>query len=149
MKTEPKVYVVQGQEIFHASLSCRDLRERTYEGISWCLARNAHFSRVRPCPSCSSELLAVLRARYGSMPSGERASRGYPRLWPLTPADLGDDEAPEFELPYGPARELDDPRFSNSSALDWGTSTYGQDPNEYLGDVVDDDNDWRGHGASR
>lgn len=55
----------------------------------------------------------------------------------------GDDngESPVF---YGAPDDLEDPRFSTRSSLDWGTASYGQDPDEFLGGPTDDDNDWRG-----
>lgn len=141
-----RVYIIQGRETFHAALTCPEVQRSQEDGISWCLALDAHFSRLRPCSVCGAELSASLKAHWGSSASGEKASRGLPDMRTLAPAAAGDADPAELAVPYGPAVDLDDPRFSNSSALGWGTSNFGQDPDEYLGNPTEDDNDWRGHG---
>lgn len=142
-----KVYIIQGKELFHATLACPEVQGSRDDGIAWCLGRDAHFSRLRACGVCGVELLASLKAQWGALASGEKAARGLPDMQSWAPAAARDADVADPDVPYGPAVDLDDPRFSNASALGWGTSTFGQDPNEYLGNATDDDNDWRGHGV--
>jgi len=59
--------------------------------------------------------------------------------------DVGPDSGKQdAKTVYGSPDDLDDPRFSTRSSLDWGTASYGQDPDEFLGGPTDDDSDWRG-----
>lgn len=151
MPQSRQVYVSQGGTLFHASLNCDDLRRCQEEGVSWCSAREAHLSRLQPCSCCTAELLAQLKVVVGSPTSGEKRSRGLPNLRTLIAASMHSDGTSEHEAqgaPYGAAEDLDDPRFNNASALGWGTHTYGQDPQEYLGNPTEDDNDWRGMGRT-
>lgn len=72
-----------------------------------------------------------------------------PRLYPIDgrpdPADNADNaDQLASGASYGSPEGTDDPRFSTASSTGWGTSFYGQNPDEYLGGPTDDDNDWRG-----
>jgi hypothetical protein len=51
----------------------------------------------------------------------------------------GNDKAP----PYGAPEDLDDPRFQARATTGWGTASFAADPDEFLGEVTDDDHDWR------
>ena len=55
-----------------------------------------------------------------------------PDMKALTPAALEGDSASVADIHYGPASDADDPRFTNTSALGWGTSNFGQDPEEFM-----------------
>jgi hypothetical protein len=146
--TVEQVYVVEGADIYHASADCDVLQRRAREGVAWCSARDAHFSRLRPCAECAQGLDAVLKRRHGSLASGEKAARGLPEFRTHRPATAVTDaeDADDVRVPYGPPEDLDDPRFRNTSAVGWGTATFGQDPEEFLGSSTDDDHDWRGAG---
>lgn len=133
-------------EEFHATLSC----ERAQRARTWCGASAAHRSRLRPCRCCASELGRELAVRLGSIPSGARRSLGLPKLHPIKGrSETGEssESGGEVDVFYGAPESLDDPRFNARSVVDWGTAAYGQDPDEFLGDLTDDDNDWRGGGS--
>jgi hypothetical protein len=53
-----------------------------------------------------------------------------------------------LQVPYGEPDGPDDVRFSVHSAAGWGTNAYGQNPDEFLGEPTEDDNDWI-RGSSR
>lgn len=46
-------------------------------------------------------------------------------------------------MTYGAPASADDPRFTVRSAVGWGTASFGQHPDEYVGSDTDDDHDWR------
>lgn len=141
MSYEP-VFVDTKAETFHATLACAAARTARH----WCAAASAHRSRLRPCTKCGTELGKELTKTLGSIPSGARRGMGLPRLMPLE--GRAEDAGPEADRDaatfYGAPEDLEDPRFSTRSSLDWGTASYGQDPDEFLGGPTDDDNDWRG-----
>ena len=138
-----RVFVDAKAEVFHASLSCTQASRARH----WCAAASAHKSRLKPCPACGVQLGRELSSTLGSIPSGARRSLGLPRLIPIegrAETEGGGDDNGESPVFYGAPDDLEDPRFSTRSSLDWGTASYGQDPDEFLGGPTDDDNDWRG-----
>jgi hypothetical protein len=54
------------------------------------------------------------------------------------------DDPDAHPMPYGAARSPDDTRPAHRSAGGWGTSSFGQDPDEFLSETTEDDHDWRG-----
>jgi len=138
-----RVFVDAKAEVFHASLGCRQAARARH----WCAAASAHRSRLAPCRGCGVELGRELAKTLGNIPSGARRGLGLPRLMPIegrAENEGGSSGERESQVPYGAPDDLEDPRFSTRSSLDWGTASYGQDPNEFLGGPTDDDNDWRG-----
>jgi hypothetical protein len=102
-------------------------------------------SSLEPCSACAEDLFALLRGRIGAIPSGDRRRRGLPALRPLLPESSADEVLPEHpDVPYGAPQDNDDVRFEVRSPADWGTRSFGQNPEEFLGEGTDDDNDWRG-----
>ena len=155
-RSTTRVFVLQGSECYHADPDCESLRpprgdDELGGSVGWCLASAAHRSCLRPCSSCATALGAELKAFWGSIPSGERHRLGLPSLHPSPhhplPASSGLNAAidvdPEAAAPYGPAEDLDDPRFVARTSAGWGMAAYGQDPDEFLGSTIDDDHDWR------
>ncbi len=145
MGRERRVFVGT-DEVFHATLSCA----RAKGSRTWCDSSAAHRSRLKPCDRCARELARELAASLGSIPSGARRSLGLPKLNPIegrAESDGSSDDERDADLYYGTPESLEDPRFANRSLLDWGTASYGQDPDEFLGGPTDDDNDWRGGGS--
>ncbi len=142
MNANQTVFVDSRTEQFHAVLNCPHAKTATH----WCSATEAHRSRLRACQQCARTLALDLARTHGSIPSGARKGLGLPKLNPVPgasePDQSGDDA--EAALFYGAPGSLDDPRFANRSTADWGTASYGQDPDEFLGGPTDDDNDWRG-----
>lgn len=138
-----QVFVDSKAEIYHASLSC----PRAASARHWCAAASAHKSRLAACRTCGVELGKELSTTLGSIPSGARRGLGLPRLTPIQgrAENVGpDSEKQDATTFYGSPDDPEDPRFSTRSNLDWGTRSYGQDPDEFLGGPTDDDNDWRG-----
>jgi hypothetical protein len=62
--------------------------------------------------------------------------------------DVNDDsdDVDDRPMPYGAATGCDDTRLAHRSAAGWGTSSFGQDSDEFLSETTDDDHDWRGAG---
>lgn len=156
------VYVLGDGTTYHLDQQCRrGLTDRTGggAGISACSAGAAHRSCLRPCPTCATDLAKVLTQTLGAIPSGERRRRSRPTLQPLRgTAPALDARGSRFtarsggtvveaDTPYGAPIAADDLRFANQSNAGWGTASYGQNVDEFLGEGTDDDNDWRG--ASR
>jgi hypothetical protein len=140
MSVDRRVFVDVSRERFHASSNC-------VNGIRhWCAAAAAYRSRLEPCPKCASGLVKELKAQLGSIPSGAKKGLALPRLQTIRGRAESDQPDLEdiYEFHYGAPDSLDDPRFSARSQLDWGTASFGQDPDEFLGGPTDDDNDWRG-----
>jgi hypothetical protein len=142
------VYVAfEASDLYHGDSNCPRLGAHAAFGIGRCLSDDAHASALNPCPECAAGISEELRLHHGVIASGERRRRGRPRLVPISPAMSGDEEASEGGVPYGAPQDEGDIRFSNHSAADWGTASYGQNPAEYLAEFTDDDNDWRGGGS--
>jgi hypothetical protein len=137
-----QVFVDVSRERFHVKADCKDARLTRH----WCAAAAAHRSRLEPCVKCASGLAKELRSTLGSIPSGAKKGLALPRLQTIRGRAEGDqsDDDQDYELYYGAPDSLDDPRFSTRSQLDWGTASFGQDPDEFLGGPTNDDNDWRG-----
>ncbi|MHC6215293.1 MULTISPECIES: hypothetical protein [Rhodococcus] len=158
-----RVFVETGAGRVHTLPNCRSSKPIHY----WCTAEEAHYSRLTPCRACGEGLASMLRAVLGSIPDHER------RKLPLPPLSGFGEKAKRkrtksrrnsrnttratdrdvqpgrwtTRTPYGSPARLDDPRFSHRSRLEWGTASYGQDPEEFLGSPTDDDNEWRGGSA--
>ncbi len=142
MNANQTVFVDGRTEQFHAVLNCPHAKTATH----WCSATEAHRSRLRACQQCARTLALDLARTHGSIPSGARKGLGLPKLNPVPGASESDQSGDDAEaaLSYGAPESLNDPRFANRSMADWGTASYGQDPDEFLGGPTDDDNDWRG-----
>ena len=158
-----RVFVETGAGRVHTLPNCRSSKPIHY----WCTAEEAHYSRLTPCRACGEGLASMLRAVLGSIPDHER------RKLPLPPLSGFGEKAKRkrtksrrnsrnttratdldvqpgrwtTRTPFGSPARLDDPRFSHRSRLEWGTASYGQDPEEFLGSPTDDDNEWRGGSA--
>lgn len=157
-----RVFVETGAGRVHALPNCRASKPIHH----WCTAEEAHYSRLTVCRACGKDLARVLRTVLGSIPDGERQQLPLPPLHGFgTRAERQraksqrnsrvrnnrrtvDRDAQSGlrsdDLPYGSPGRPDDPRFSHRSRMEWGTSSYRQHPDEFLGSPTDDDNDWRG-----
>ncbi|MGW5300714.1 hypothetical protein ACWEQV_20945 [Rhodococcus aetherivorans] len=158
-----RVFVETGAGRVHTLPNCRSSKPIHY----WCTAEEAHYSRLTPCRACGEGLASMLRAVLGSIPDRERQRLPLPPLHGFgekpkrkrtksrrnsrnTTRAADRDVQPgrwTNRTPYGNPARLDDPRFSHRSRLEWGTASYGQDPEEFLGSPTDDDNEWRGGSA--
>ncbi len=140
------VYVDTSRDEYHQDPECPMC---PWDGT--CSADSAHLSRLTPCRICAKDLSQALGQALGSIPSGERRKKSLPVLQ-ARPGRVADEEADsgsdpaQGHPPYGEPGSLRDPRFANRSRLGWGTATFGQSPDEFLGESTDDDNDWRGRG---
>ncbi|MDO2378394.1 hypothetical protein Q2298_08510 [Rhodococcus electrodiphilus] len=156
-----RVFVGKGAPLFHAKYRCR-----TGETTSrWCTAAEAHRSRLAPCPTCCTRLGRFLQGCLGTIPNEERKTLPLPTLRIVGGKDdrkgisssprrsrkkagstrrRGRSGSTSKTTRYGRPTSIDDPRFSNRSSLGWGTASYGQHPEEFLGSPTDDDHDWRG-----
>jgi hypothetical protein len=137
-----RVFVDLKGERFHVKPDCRYAQPV----LHWCAAAAAHRSRLEACGYCASDLARELKSALGSIPSGARKGLGLPRLHAVSgrPETEESGEDADAALYYGAPDGLDDPRFATRSLVDWGTASFGQDPDEFLGGPTDDDNDWRG-----
>ncbi|MEU5841565.1 hypothetical protein [Rhodococcus sp. NPDC047139] len=155
-----QVFVIRGSGVFHASARCRDGRNATHR----CMAADAYRSHLSPCPRCSTSLAREL-GRYI-----DRTRTGSGAAQPLRLVRIGKKTSPsdtalrrqnqksrskgtpgrrtgsrqDGSIPYGAPSNIDDIRFSHRTAAEWGTSSYGQHPEEFLGSPTEDDHDWRG-----
>lgn len=144
-EAQRRVFVTGDTNRFHASFNCVRVQAASASGVRWCEALAAYASCLEPCKACAEELFSHLRAIAGAVPSGERRRRGLPALKPLLPETSPDElRLDDPHLPYGAPRDNDDLRFSVRSQVGWGTNSYGQNPEEFLAEGTDDDNDWRG-----
>lgn len=143
-----RVLVDLRRETFHASKTSQSASGAEH----WCAGAAAYRSRLQPCSACASGHMRAFSVALGRLRSGTRKSLGLPHLWlvegrfdhrDVDPADT----VADADVPYGAPDDQGDPRFAAQSSVGWGTASYGQDPDEYLGDATDDDNDWRGGGA--
>ena len=143
-----RVLVDLRREMFHASERCPVASSAAH----WCAGAAAYRSHLQPCTGCASEHVRAFAQELGRLPSGTRKSLGLPSLrliegrYDERDADPWDATA-NVDTPYGAPDDLGDPRFAAQSVVGWGTASYGQDPEEYLGGATDDDNDWRGGGS--
>ncbi len=132
-----------------------------------CTAEQAHHSRLAPCPKCTRSLVRFLNRCLGVITAETRMRHPLPPLTPhaAKPAPKRPKSAQRSaghsdtgrrhdraggqarEIPYGRPSRADDLRFNHRSRLDWGSASYGQNPEEFLGSPTDDDNDWRGNSA--
>jgi hypothetical protein len=69
---------------------------------------------------------------------------GLARASPRTPHASESAESIDTNMPFGAPAANGDSRISVRSAGGWGTSSYGQSPEELLGSPSEDDHDWRG-----
>ena len=154
-----QVFVVRGSGVYHASARCKDCRNATHR----CMAADAYRSHLSPCPKCSTNLAREL-GRYIDTSSSASGS-----AQPLRLVNLGKKTPPSEStsrrrktpskkgtpgrrsgsreigaIPYGSPSSIGDVRFSHRTAAEWGTSSFGQHPEEFLGAPTDDDHDWRG-----
>ncbi|MGX7722644.1 hypothetical protein [Rhodococcus sp. 5G237] len=154
------VFVERGSGVFHASRQCKDGRNVTH----WCLAADAYRSHLRPCPKCSTKLAHDLGRYIDTQLSKKEAASGPLRLTrigrkaPTTDATSHRRKSRSKKgtpgrrsssrqtraIPYGSPSDIDDIRFSHRTAAEWGTSSFRQHPEEFLGSPTDDDHDWRG-----
>lgn len=158
-----RVFVGSRARHYHAEYRCHTGAVTS----RWCTAVEAHRSRLTPCPTCCTRLGQFLQGCLGAIDAEKRKTLPLPALRPVGRMD---DRTSRSSAPrrshgtskktrrrrgrpsestsntthYGPAASVDDPRFSNRSSLGWGTASYGQHPEEFLGSPTDDDNDWRG-----
>lgn len=159
-----RVFVGKDAQHFHAEYRCRTGAVTS----RWCTAVEAHRSRLTPCPRCCTRLGRFLKGCLGEIPHEKRMTLPLPKLRPIgDKADRNSLASPRRSRTksktsrrrgqsskntsnttrYGRPTGIDDPRFSNRSSLDWGTASYRQHPEEFLGSPTDDDNDWRGGSA--
>ncbi|MBM7457544.1 hypothetical protein JOE26_000219 [Rhodococcus coprophilus] len=162
------VYVELRPDRFHTTPYCSE----TYPIRYWCPAEKAHRSRLNACKKCAGNLDGALRAQLGVITSGERSRLSLPKLHTFhhreykgerpsrprrrvkgkqlgkqtkrnrrTPSDDGNTTT------FGPPTSVQDVRFTHQSSLGWGTASFGQHPEEFLGSPTDDDHDWRGGSA--
>lgn len=158
-----RVYVNRDIGYFHASTRCKVARNVTH----WCTAGDAYRSHLRPCPRCSTTLAIDLERYLETTSSGRGTERQ-----PLRLIQIGK-KAPTAEaasrrrqprskkgtpgrrtgsrrsgaIPYGNPSDIDDIRFSHRTAAEWGTSSFRQHPEEFLGTPTEDDHDWRGRNS--
>lgn len=157
------VFVERGARVFHASRQCKDGRNVTH----WCRAADAYRSHLRPCPKCSTKLAHDLGRYIDTHLSKKDAAPG-----PLRLAQIGRKAPPTDAtsrrrkahskkgtpgrrsgsrqtraIPYGSPSDIADIRFSHRTAAEWGTSSFRQHPEEFLGSPTDDDHDWRGRSS--
>jgi len=155
-----RVYVNRNVNYFHTSARCRAGRNMTH----WCKAGDAYRNRVRPCPTCSTNLAKDLQKYLDAT-----ASMNYPELRPLRLHPLGKTDRTakipsnqkksrsragtpgrragagrNDRIPHGTPSNVKDTRFSHRTAMEWGTSSFRQHPEEFLGTPTEDDHDWRG-----
>ncbi|MGX4712291.1 hypothetical protein [Rhodococcus ruber] len=158
-----RVFVETGAGRVHTLPNCRSSKPIHH----WCTAEEAHYSRLTFCRACGKDMARMVRAVLGSIPDHERRRLPLPPLHGFgettkrkrtksrrnlrntTQATDRDVQPGRWttRTPYGSPARPDDPRFSHRSRLEWGTASYGQDPEEFLGSPTDDDNDWRGGSA--
>ena len=157
------VFVKRGIGVFHASAQCKDGRKATH----WCLAADAYRSHLQPCSICSTKLAYEL-GRYIDTPLLERGAAPQPlRLVQIGKKAPTTDTTSRRQnsrskkgtpgrrsgsrgsgaIPYGSPSDIDDIRFSHRTAAEWGSSSFRQHPEEFLGTPTDDDHDWRGRNS--
>jgi hypothetical protein len=106
----------------------------------------------RACGACASEFGSALTELLPQVSSPERFD---PQAIPLREIDTEDaqedaqedarEDAQEDDsgrVPYGSPEDPDDIRFNVSSAVGWGTASFGHNPTESLGEPTEDDHDW-------
>ena len=158
------VFATLSGPTYHRSKRCPDLLQELLtvdarRARLECLA--AHGSALTPCARCTGDLATEMDETFGMASARQRRSIGIPVAQmmqePLdrdgTGACLGqngeDDSDPEPRATaYGAPVRPDDPRFSNRSAADWGTSYFAGSPEEFLGEPTEDDHDWRNPGQT-
>lgn len=158
-----RVYVDRSSKYFHASERCKADRDITH----WCTAADAYRSHLRPCPTCSIALARALERKLGASSRREDSEQRPLRLIRLETTPRPPETMPRRQkarskkgtpgrrsssrgsgaIPYGSPSDIGDIRFSHRTAAEWGTSSFRQHPEEFLGTPTDDDHDWRGRNS--
>lgn len=143
------VLTTRSSSVYHRQGDCPRLLAEVADGALPGLTEAVlayHYGR-KGCRDCTHSFDSKLRCDLVDVPPQHRSHSEKIPLESVYGPEAGGWHG-DVEVPYGPAGEPQDIRFSVHTTVDWGTYTYGQHPDEYLGEPTDDDHDW-GRGPSR